>query len=331
MRHHSLSPLFLIPCQVLFITALLAACGPRFSPRGPATEPAQPPPTMATPPASAELPVTAPAQAVSPSPVRRPLARQILIGEMCPRAAGGRPAVMPLFLRALTWSLDGEDVSLPIERRTARSFSVLGWDGRRAGVFSVAGAADVGAASKAAIGAYAGESPCSLATTDGSRQTDATCVRAQSGCGLALAVVEASSAMAPYDEDPEPLEMPVAGACTAGGFLLVDIDGDGTREAYPAATFLDPLRAPAEEVLAAPAGGATCQPVFAQRGVLPARDPKHFRGLDLLGVMDIDSDGRNELIVVYHYEDRRTWAVYTATATAARLELVGEAPSWSVR
>jgi hypothetical protein len=48
----------------------------------------------------------------------------------------------------------------------------------------------------------------------------------------------------------------------------------------------------------------------------------------LLGVVDVDGDGRFELVLVYHYEDRRTIAVYSAVSSPVRLELVGEAIPW---
>src|SRR6187401_3451648 len=60
--------------------------------------------------------------------------RDVLIGEMCPTAAAGRPAVLPLFLRNVGWQSQAADVSAPLERRNARQFAVLGWDGRRVGV-----------------------------------------------------------------------------------------------------------------------------------------------------------------------------------------------------
>lgn len=321
---------------------LLVGCGVRFDPRGPGTDPSGPEESAAA--ANSDLTDAGGAAAAKQTPTRvRAVVRpthtpDILVGEMCPRGAGGRASVMPLFLRSTTWSIDGEDVSLPIERRTARSFSILSWHGQRAGVFSVAGAADVGLERTVAIGAYAGDSPCVMPAEDdrpvsenaGSRPLEAACVRAQLGCGLAVASVD-SSAMRPYEEDPDPLELPVGGACVAGGKLIVDLDGDGIKEAYAAASFLDPVRAPAEEVLAVTADGAQCSPAFAVSRVLTGRNPKHFRGMDLVGVLDIDNDGRSELIVAYHYSERRTWAVYTAASTVARLDLVGESVPWPMK
>ena len=320
----------------VFTIAVTGGCGARYDPLGPGMDAADPARRVSR---VGAQPDSSEAEAPMPAPVvvRPPLSRTMLIGEMCPRGADGRAAVIPLFLRSTTWSVDGDDVSLPIERRTARSFSVFSWEGRRAGVFSVAGAAEVGLDRRAAIGAYAGDSPCTIPADvegpDSEHQkpsVDATCVFAQAECGLAIAAVDSNSAR-PYEEDPDPLELPIAGACLAKDTLVVDIDGDGIREAYAAASFLDLARAPAEEVLAVSAAGLKCAPSFAKARVLRARNPKHFKGMDLVGVLDIDSDGRSELILAYHYSERRTWAVYTAASTVARLELVGEAIPWPVR
>ena len=102
-------------------------------------------------------------------------------------------------------------------------------------------------------------------------------------------------------------------------------------EAYPVAEFLSRARAPAEEVLAVPADGPACTPAFARRYVIPAFDSNHFLGMDLIGVVDLDTDGRKELIVVYQYQEKRTWAVYSAKSSVARLDLMAEAVPWPER
>src|SRR5688572_10694837 len=60
-------------------------------------------------------------------------ARAVLLGEMCPQGAAGRPGVAPLVLRAVGWTSEESEVSAPIERSALRSMAVLAWDGRRAG------------------------------------------------------------------------------------------------------------------------------------------------------------------------------------------------------
>ncbi len=284
------------------------ACGPRAAPQGPGTQPQQDGGVVAQ-----------PAGLVAP-------VQEVLIGEMCPDRAAGRAAVMPIFVRRVGWSSASDELIPLIERRSARQFAVHGWDGGRAGVFAVAGLADVGLDRRVAVGAYAGSSPCQ----GDDDEPDAECVVAQGHCGLAISILEAGSGFKarPFAEDPDPTSLPIAGACVAGGKLIVDIDDDGSAEAYPVGDFLDPVRAPAEEVAAVNRDKLKCTPHFAIRGVIPAADPKHWRGLDLLGVIDIDGDGRFELIVSYHYSDRRTWAIYSAAAMVGRLELVGEAIPW---
>lgn len=297
------------------LAAVLAACGPRVQPTGPG-----PGPGGATRPAPARV-----------QPAVRPPVREVLVGEMCPRSADGRPAVKPLFMRGLGWSVAAEDVGTPIERRSAQQFSVLAWDGRRAGVFSVAGIADLGDETMA-VGAYAGNSPCARPRDAGDAGYHPDCVTAQNHCGLSVALLERGGAdEQPLAEGADPVSLPAAGACVAKGMLLVDIDGDGSEEAFAAEEFVNAVRAPAEEVLAVPRGSETCAPTFAIHHAVPPSDPKHWRGLDVLGVLDLDGDGRREIILIYQYATRRTWAIYSATSTVGRLDLVGEAEPWLTR
>ncbi len=295
---------------LLVITAAVGCAAPG-KPKGPGVSPTR----------TARKPSRGP----GPAP-----AREVLVGEMCPKAADGRPAVLPLMVRRLVWTADAEEAGRPLQTRTARQFSVFAWDGRRAGLFSVAGAADVGLAAPAAIGAYAGSGPCDRPNRGGKRETDPECVAAQADCGLALAVLEASAGIgaAPYDEDPEPDAFRTGGGCVAGDQLRVDIDGDGAVEAYPVAAFVAALYAPAEEVTSVSVGDGACEARFSARGLVPAGDPRDWLGLDLLGVVDVDADGRHEVVLAYRYAGRSTWAVYTAPDTVARLELAAESVPW---
>lgn len=300
--------------HIMLAGLFVLGCTPKVAPNGPGTEP------------DVEKGVVTPEVKVSAP------ARQVLVGEMCPEGAAGRPAVMPLFMRGIGWLTGNDDVSTPIETRAAKQFSVYAWDGRRAGIFSVAGSADIGLDRRAAVGGYAGVSPCvGPAREDGEdRIEDVSCVKSQAHCGLAMAVLEAPSGYGarPFEEDPDPASFPTGGACANDDKLLVDVDGDGTLEAYPLEQFLDPVRAPAVEVVSVDRGGASCEPAFASRNVIPEGDPRHWRGLSLLGVVDVDGDGRNEIIVSFHYSDRRTWAIYSATGSVGRLDLVGESVPW---
>jgi hypothetical protein len=295
---------------ISLVLAPLAGCRPHSAPTGPGAEPA-----------------TDSAGPTGPARTYRRPAREVAIGELCPEAAGGRPAVMTVFLRKLAWVEAPGEVSAAVREASIRQFSVYDWAGARAGLFSVAASAEVGLDRPAAIGAYAGHPPCQLAPD---APPDPICVAAQEQCGVAVGVIEPSGGFEsrPFGEDPEPVELETSAACVAEGMLVVDIDGDGEREAYPASQFLGPVRMPADEVIARPRGKASCKPAFALRHVLPPANPKHWRGLDLLGVIDLDADGRYELIMSYHYSDRRTWAIYSAAGRAGRLELVGESTPW---
>lgn len=299
---------------VLGLGLALPACGPKVDAKGPGKSP-----TTTTP----------KPRKIKTGRIGRP-EREVLVGEMCPRGARGRPAVLPLFSRKLGWSADRDELSRPLESRSARRFSVLGWNGQRAGSFSVIGVAEIGLDRRVAVGAYTGASPCARKSKMGKLTDDASCVAAQTHCGVALAVMEASGGFGarPHTEDPTPIKFPTVGACASGGKLVVDIDNDGNPEAFPLAGFLDPVRAPSEEVIAVAPPAKKCTPTFAIRGVLPETNPRHWRGLDVLAVVDIDGDGRMELVTSYHYSDRRTWAIYSAPRTAGRLELMGEAVPW---
>lgn len=289
---------------------LVLACGPAVRPEGPAQEP--PPPAIA-PPAAAQPPRAG---------------RSVLVGEMCPEAAAGRPGLAPLFLRGVEWSDDPDTVADPIERGTASDFAVLGFDGKRAGVFEVLGAADAGLPQDVASGTYLGASACTAEAGVGQRREEPTCGKAVHGCGLAVAEVG-------HGDEPAPT-IEVGGACVAGDLLVVDIDADGRLEAFAVGAFLDGVRAPADEVAAAPESPPTCAPRYAIYGLVlspgseagAAADPRYQVTVDVLGVADLDGDGRRELALALHNPESRSIVLYSATSSATRLERVGESVSW---
>ena len=76
-----------------------------------------------------------------------------------------------------------------------------------------------------------------------------------------------------------------------------------------------------------------CTPTFTRYGLAIAvdaaiGDPRHRVTLDVLGVLDVDGDGRREVIIGLRYAERRTIAVYSAVDSAARLALIGESEPW---
>jgi hypothetical protein len=288
---------------------VLAACGPKVKPAMLETE------------EPAEQPATS-SKDLAPG-------RGVLVGEMCPEGAAGKPAVAPLLVRAVGWTSDAGDVGDTLDR-SVHAFAVLGLDGKRAGVFEVLGAADAGLAQDVAIGGYVGRGACVPYSDEGGKPADPACEKATKGCGLAVAQVDPSART-----DTTVPELTTGGACVSGDALVVDVDGDGAPESFALATFLDPIRAPADEVLAAPVVGPSCTPTFSIFGhvIRPPKedgpdDARYHVTIDLLGVVDLDADGRHELVLAFRYPESRTLAVYSALHQAGRLELVGEAVSW---
>ncbi len=290
----------------------VASCGPAVRPEAPGEEPTPPRVIRRQAPANA--------------------GRGALVGEMCPAGAGGRPGLAPLAVRDVSWTSDRDDLTSALARGTAAQFAVLAVDGRRAGMFSAIGTAEVGG-NEVAIGSFAGAPPCTrpAAIAGGDVTADARCNEVQRGCGLAVAALGRPGGAFAVAEPPE---IAIGGGCKGGDVLAIDIDGDGAAEMFPLASFVDAVRAPAEEVSAAAMVAPPCPPSFALHGlVAPAApgvvmDGKHKLELDLLGVLDVDADGRHEVVMAYRYVEHRTIAVYSAMSSAARLELVGESTPW---
>lgn len=261
--------------------------------------------------------------------------RQIVVGELCPQVAAGRPAIAPLVMRTGTWTDAPSELASAVERGSVPRFVVFGVDGKVAGVFDTLGLTDLGTSQQVAAGTYVGGMPCTADAGGGQRVEDPRCASATGGCGIAVAELGR-----PDDLPPNPV-IQTGGACVAGDGLAVDIDGDGAPELFPLAALLDGARRPAGEWSAAPAGalgapGTACAPTFEVHGVQltpvvePGKpiDPKHAVGLDVLGVLDLDGDGRKELVLALRFPTVRTIAVYTAPDMARRLELAGEAQSF---
>ena len=297
--------------RVATLAAALAGvtgCGPAVRPEAPGEEP------------------TPPRVVKRPAP---PPGRQALLGEMCPQAAAGRPGLSPLAVRTVSWSSERTDMLTPLQRGAAAQFTVLALDGRKAGQFAAIGTAETDGI-EVAVGSYAGAAPC--ARTGKDAVADPTCLRVQKGCGLAVATIGAAGGVF-AGEDAEAPALVTGGACAAGDALAIDIDADGTPEVFPQAAFVDPVRAPAEEVTAVAQVAPACTASFALYGLTPALqgvglEARHKVELDVLGVVDVDGDGRREVVVAFRYPERRTIATYSAIESAARLELVGESAPW---
>lgn len=298
--------------------AALAACGPTVKPPSPPPEPG-------------------PVAKLQPHVVAG-TGRHVMIGEMCPQGAAGRPAVAPLLMRAVGWSDNTADLGATIERGGVPRFVVFGTDGKLAGAFDTLGAVDVSPQQTVASGAYTGASPCTYETgakptagTVALRAEDPKCRPVTGGCGLAAGEITRA------DDPPETPVFAIGGACLSGDQLAVDIDGDGRVESFPISGVLDGIRGPAAEWTASPTTGAACKPQFQLYDIklIPEPDPGKpvdTRGtvmLDVLGVADFDGDGRRELVLALRFPTVRSIVMYTATATPERLELAGEATSFA--
>jgi hypothetical protein len=163
----------------------------------------------------------------------------------------------------------------------------------------------------------------------GARAEDPRCGQSLKGCGLAAAELS-------RPDEPAETQWATAGACLSGDALAIDIDGDGSFESFPIAGMLDGIRAPAAEWTATPTTAATCTPTFQVYDIRLAAEPRKGQGIDpkavvtvdVMGVVDLDGDGRREVVLAMRFPTVRTIVVYTATASPQRLELAGEATSF---
>ncbi|CAN5896732.1 hypothetical protein BH11MYX3_BH11MYX3_13370 [soil metagenome] len=257
--------------------------------------------------------------------------RQVMVGEMCPQGAGGRPAVIPLMMKSMQWNDSPSEVSAAVERGSVPRWIVLGTDGKSAGLFDTLGVADVGMQQQVAAGTYVGASPCTADAGGGQRIEETACVGATEGCGLAVGELTRP------DDPPSTPVLATAGACLSGDAIALDVDGDGVSESFPLASLLDSVRGPAQEWSAAPTAGAACKPTFKLFDIKLVRppepgkpvDPKSVVVLDVLGVVDLDGDARKELVIALRFPTVRTVVVYAASGSAQRLELVAEGQSFS--
>ena len=260
-----------------------------------------------------------------------PSGRQVMVGEMCPQGAGGRPAVIPLMMRTVRWTDNTTEVSEVVERGSVPRWSVLGTDGKQAGWFDTLGVADVGLQQSVAAGTYVGASPCTADAGNGQRSEEPACVGATEGCGLAVGELTRP------DDPPSTPQLATTGACLSGDTLAIDVDGDRVIESFPLASLLDGVRGPSQEWSAAPTAGAACSPKFKLFDIKLVRppepgkpvDPKSLVVMDVLGVVDLDGDARKELVLALRFATVRTVVIYAAAGSPQRLELVAEGQSFS--
>jgi len=262
-----------------------------------------------------------------------PTSRRVVVGEMCPQGAGGRPAVAPLLMRNVSWNDNASEVAAAVERGTVPRFFIYGVDGKVAGTFDTLGIAEVGIGQSVATGTYVGASPCTYGVTprpgEQPRAEDPSCGPVTKGCGIAIGDITTA------EETPSKASFTTGGACVSGSDLAVDIDGDGKIESFPIAAVLDGIRGPASEWSATPTATASCKPSFQVYNLKIAPPPRPNKKdqdkgtviVDVLAVIDLDGDGRKELVLAMRFPTTRSIVVYSASAQAQRLELAGEGTS----
>jgi len=292
--------------------AAIAACGPSIRPDLP-------------------FPEEKPGKPVRP-PVPDRVGSQVVVGELCPQGAAGRPAVAPLLMHTTQWIDAVNEVTDAVERGSTPRFLAYGTDGKSAGLFQTMGLADITLGQSVAAGSYGGGSPCSADAGPGNRIDDPACLRATRGCGLAVALLSRP------DDPPVSPALAVGGACVSadGRALAVDVDGDGVIEWFPLTGVLDGIRGPAQEWSANQNLKPSCTPAFVAYDIKLAPEPEPGKPpdaravvmLDLLGVLDLDGDGRKELVIALRFPTVRTIVVYSAVNSPQRLELIGEAQSF---
>lgn len=262
---------------------------------------------------------------IPPAPLPSEVPKEgAVAGLLCADAAAGGMVVTPVAVAAGGWSVAGE-VGLG---SAVRQFSIYGWSGRRMGAFSVAGAGAVGKR-QVAIGSYAGSPPCTEPRQAGQApEKVAACTAALGECALAVADLEPGGGPGarPYGELRDPVAHETGGACIAGHHLVIDLDGPGGEGAKGfSLRGLGRAGPPPVELLAMPpAKAARCTPAFAVAKVAVAGATV----VDVLGVIDIDRDGRFEVVMGYrHGEASRPdrVVIYSATETTMRLDRVATA------
>src|SRR6266581_2139185 len=95
-----------VPRVAWFLAVVaLAACGPRVQPDRPFPE------------------EVVEHRERAPAPARS--GRQVVVGELCPQAAAGRPAVAPLLMRTTQWIDTASEVTGAVERGVTPRFAAF--------------------------------------------------------------------------------------------------------------------------------------------------------------------------------------------------------------
>lgn len=237
-----------------------------------------------------------------------------VIGELC-LAKLQRQHLFPRFLvQDDRWRSEAERVRVPLVG-ASRRFTVLGFDGARRGTF-ITKPDETPVDPAGFVGGHVDYRPtdggaCSI-HRDG-RDIGFQACTAAGGCSLAVAMVDDSTISTT-------IEIPVAEACVDRGTLVADLDGDGRSEAFELTAFLSDTTA-AYEVWGTQRDSDDCargSRGFAWYETKRADAP----AVDVLGIADLDADGRRELVIAIRAGTSRTVAVYQAREDGTRLDRI---------
>jgi hypothetical protein len=246
------------------------------------------------------------------TPVRPPPppAPRYLIGDICLNKDLKRVTAFPHFLvQGDRWIDEPELVHAPLAERPQR-FTWLGFEGNSLGnLVTDGGAASVpGGFAGTYRGHGSGGGACSY-ERDGVMGAYWTCIEA-GGCSLAVAPIASTS------PPPPAIEIAMFGACIVEGTMVVDVNGDGTDEAFALSAFVAGATA-AEDVHGKPDDGPPCERFFAWHA-----PKKPAPAVDVLGIADLDADGTRELVIAIRAGMSRTVAVYRASDGGTRLRRI---------
>ncbi len=233
-----------------------------------------------------------------------------IVGAYCPKLAKGRGGVLPIL-----GSSPDIDLETTVESGGVRQFSVLGWNGKAAGVFDIV-ASTRSNGRTVAVGGYVGHGACQTrGNAIESWKVDPECVRVLGECGVAVAKVEKASGFnaRPFGESPEPITFARATGCFDEETLFVSDSAEG----FFARFALDGTAWPPDELIGKPtshAGEVSCSHDFGF-GSSP---------VSLLGVVDLDADGQQEILLTKKRDGGSDWFLYGLRSNGRRIELLGQ-------
>lgn len=244
-----------------------------------------------------------------------------VIGDLCLNRSLSRMNLFPRFrVSGDRWSAEAGVVRAPL-LAASHKFTALGLDGSTVAVFLTETDPSMGEMS-GFVGEYRGSSGGCSAGDAEQKVGDWACIAA-GGCGLAVSRV--GEPVSPRWK----MDISTAFSCVENGVLVLDINGDGVDEAFDLAAFAEQSGLEAESAETAAVvrgrlhGRSECEREFIWYQL--KRGPS--RAVDVLGVVDLNGDGRHELVIAVRGSGSRSIAVYQARDDGLRLDRVAVANS----